>query len=466
MPRLPGRPSTAADPSLVWTPARQAENLAAARKSAPKRKPKPCTACREKPKQQGHPLWCAECLLRRQPMEVQAAAAARRLARVPEAEWRFDVPEAEWPEGRRWCAGCQTMRSLRDFGDRATRCKPCATTANHRTRIERVYGLPRDQYEAILKLQDGRCAICRRRFVSKRPNVDHDHTSGAVRGLLCDRCNNELLGAAASAGDASTGGALKILLRAVYYLRYPPAQGSWLPGVAEEPPPFRSSGWVWRSQPRQTAAAAYRVVACSSRVGSEGVRRTLATVQPVDGLGPLGGTAAVRDLPGGEGVGRAGDPTGDLLVLRHTDILPRCLPFRQAVDARPAWHCGREVRRSQLATCVASADQRSGRWRRRCGTKTRPMAGPGIGCDIRAPLEAPHVVADPAGRAVHRVDPLANLLFQVGGDVGQARRGGPDAAGLATPLDHPHGFRHNHILPRLCLFVKAGSAGHASSLPR
>ena len=38
--------------------------------------------------------------------------------------------------------------------------------------------------------QDGRCAICG--AVSGRLFVDHCHTTGNVRGLLCVACNNAL----------------------------------------------------------------------------------------------------------------------------------------------------------------------------------------------------------------------------------------------------------------------------------
>jgi Recombination endonuclease VII len=57
------------------------------------------------------------------------------------------------------------------------------------------YGISLEIYEQILAEQDGKCAICREppsmiRFGRVVPlEVDHDHDTGAVRGLLCYRCN-------------------------------------------------------------------------------------------------------------------------------------------------------------------------------------------------------------------------------------------------------------------------------------
>lgn len=206
--------------------------------AAPKKQPKMCVDCEREPKKNGHPLWCGECWLRRQSIEVQAAACATRLAKVGEDQYRAVVPSSEWPSGRRWCAGCQTMRPLVDFKDGASRCIPCASTAAHRSRIERTYDISRIEYEELLKLQGNKCAICRGSFKSKRPAIDHDHVTNLVRGLLCDGCNNELLGSAASHGDFSSAGAIRILLAALHYLRNPPMSGRWRVDAAEIPPPF------------------------------------------------------------------------------------------------------------------------------------------------------------------------------------------------------------------------------------
>jgi hypothetical protein len=48
-------------------------------------------------------------------------------------------------------------------------------------------------YEAMLTSQGGVCAICGRPPSEKRRlAVDHDHATGAVRGLLCVPCNQAL----------------------------------------------------------------------------------------------------------------------------------------------------------------------------------------------------------------------------------------------------------------------------------
>lgn len=52
--------------------------------------------------------------------------------------------------------------------------------------LRKLYGITLEQYQELLAKQDGRCAICKR----DRPlSVDHCHTTGRIRGLLCSSCN-------------------------------------------------------------------------------------------------------------------------------------------------------------------------------------------------------------------------------------------------------------------------------------
>lgn len=55
-------------------------------------------------------------------------------------------------------------------------------------------GLTPEQYEAMEKAQGGVCQICSKPPTGrwKRLHIDHDHTTGAVRGLLCVGCNRAI----------------------------------------------------------------------------------------------------------------------------------------------------------------------------------------------------------------------------------------------------------------------------------
>jgi len=57
----------------------------------------------------------------------------------------------------------------------------------------KVPKLTEDEYIDLLAFQNGRCAICGRPPKNRRLNVDHDHRTGEVRGLLCHRCNRGLV---------------------------------------------------------------------------------------------------------------------------------------------------------------------------------------------------------------------------------------------------------------------------------
>lgn len=57
----------------------------------------------------------------------------------------------------------------------------------------RRYGLTASEWWALLEAQDGKCPICTKRFtLRRRAAIDHDHRTGAVRGLLCLPCNDAL----------------------------------------------------------------------------------------------------------------------------------------------------------------------------------------------------------------------------------------------------------------------------------
>lgn len=52
------------------------------------------------------------------------------------------------------------------------------------------YGLTLEDFATLLAAQGGRCAICQIPLDGdRRPDVDHDHMTKRVRGILCHNCN-------------------------------------------------------------------------------------------------------------------------------------------------------------------------------------------------------------------------------------------------------------------------------------
>lgn len=61
-------------------------------------------------------------------------------------------------------------------------------------RLKRMYGIDLDIYNSMLESQNYKCLICfKNQFEEPRKfTVDHCHTTGKVRGLLCNSCNRAL----------------------------------------------------------------------------------------------------------------------------------------------------------------------------------------------------------------------------------------------------------------------------------
>ena len=58
--------------------------------------------------------------------------------------------------------------------------------------LRRTFGISQADYDTLLDAQGGGCAICGKRPGKISLNVDHDHETGEIRGLLCVGCNNAL----------------------------------------------------------------------------------------------------------------------------------------------------------------------------------------------------------------------------------------------------------------------------------
>ncbi len=98
----------------------------------------------------------------------------------------------------RTCVECYRSAPEVTFQGYRKQCNSCAYYRykdGHRERnLQKNYGISSSDYDQMLLLQNGMCAICPTTFPGGRKtsnyfHVDHDHTTGKVRGLLCAGCN-------------------------------------------------------------------------------------------------------------------------------------------------------------------------------------------------------------------------------------------------------------------------------------
>jgi hypothetical protein len=61
------------------------------------------------------------------------------------------------------------------------------TKEKYAKHIEKTYGIDIEEFERLKEKQNNRCAVCDR---ETKLCIDHDHSSGKVRGLLCNSCNS------------------------------------------------------------------------------------------------------------------------------------------------------------------------------------------------------------------------------------------------------------------------------------
>jgi hypothetical protein len=55
--------------------------------------------------------------------------------------------------------------------------------------LKHKYGITAEEFDALLEEQGGHCALCP---ALEDLCVDHNHTTGRVRGILCRNCNAAL----------------------------------------------------------------------------------------------------------------------------------------------------------------------------------------------------------------------------------------------------------------------------------
>lgn len=97
------------------------------------------------------------------------------------------------PDDRRYdglrgdCRDCHNRKS------RDTRRKHLKRMRDYdkKTYYQKNYGISKEEYESMVSERGGKCQICNT-IPDKKLRVDHCHSSGKIRDLLCHNCNTAL----------------------------------------------------------------------------------------------------------------------------------------------------------------------------------------------------------------------------------------------------------------------------------
>ena len=109
------------------------------------------------------------------------------------------------------CIVCGKSKPINSYYKKHAKCKSCYMEHKRGTydpikqrdkNLKHLYGIGIKEYNELLESQGGVCACCGTKNPKGRQTgrggaitnfyVDHSHTTGKVRGLLCNACNRAL----------------------------------------------------------------------------------------------------------------------------------------------------------------------------------------------------------------------------------------------------------------------------------
>lgn len=88
-----------------------------------------------------------------------------------------------------WRLECKSCRSAAECAKYhgSDKIRADARTRSKRSHLKRMYGITPEELAVMEARQEHKCLICNE--TPDKLHVDHCHTNGHVRGLLCGTCN-------------------------------------------------------------------------------------------------------------------------------------------------------------------------------------------------------------------------------------------------------------------------------------
>lgn len=110
--------------------------------------------------------------------------------------WRLKHPEKSAEQARKDSAKYkkrypEKIKKYKEFLKKDRKINPGKYhERDKRYAIKSAYGITLEYLKKLLKEQDYRCAICDKPIMKTRDqNVDHNHETNKIRGILCLKCN-------------------------------------------------------------------------------------------------------------------------------------------------------------------------------------------------------------------------------------------------------------------------------------
>lgn len=123
--------------------------------------------------------WCKEC------MRLYGKTTKRK---------EYETNRAQSPKRKEFLAKYAQTPICKEYRTKYFN-KPEVNRRYRNSRYVTKYGITIEDYERMFSSQKGVCAVCGNPETAKNKThlaVDHNHTTGAVRMLLCWKCNRDL----------------------------------------------------------------------------------------------------------------------------------------------------------------------------------------------------------------------------------------------------------------------------------
>lgn len=128
---------------------------------------------------------CRPCGLAAKRQSMARTTARARGETIPKQP--FGPAPSTYPFPCRVCD--RTIASFEERYGASLSCVECGRETRLRKRLRDSYGITLEEWLALRAASDGRCASCGEPPDAHGLVLDHDHETGALRGLICRACN-------------------------------------------------------------------------------------------------------------------------------------------------------------------------------------------------------------------------------------------------------------------------------------